>query len=71
MVRNRVFNIGFKRKPCILLKEWTYDEVQFDIEDGAFTDMVSDFLSLWNSFCEENDFGVATPTYIEEIFDGE
>lgn len=68
MITNRTFNIGFKRKPSILLQEWKYDETQFEIEDGPFIDMASDLLSLWNTFCDENMFGVAQPVYIEEVF---
>ena len=69
MQKNRVFVIGFKRKKSTLIEDWTWDETEFEIEDGAFVDMIEDLLSLWNSFCDENSFVSARIEYVGEVIE--
>lgn len=69
MVKTRTFNIEFCRCDGGGAEDFVWDNVQFDIEETSFTEMVNDMLSLFNVFCAENGYGNAKIEYVEEVFD--
>ena len=69
MVKTRTFNIEFRRCDSGGAEDFIWDDVQFDIEETSFTEMVNDMLSLFNVFCAENGYGNAKIEYVEEVFD--
>lgn len=68
MCKERTFNIEFRRRDGGGAEDFVWDDVQFDIEETSFTEMVNDILSLFNAFCAENGYENAKIEYIEEEF---
>ena len=69
MCKERTFNIEFRRCDGGGAEDYVWDDVQFDIEETSFTEMVNDILSLFNAFCAEHGYGNAKIEYVEEVFD--